>query len=102
MNGIGFIVRDRSGWAPKLPLPRSRFRWVDTKPKPLTRSEIAFIRSAKGVLGSAEQAQCYQVTPQTIRNIWNEKRRTSKLPLRRKPARGQPKKAPTVLYAPQK
>ncbi len=74
MNGIDFIVRDRSGWAPMLPIPRSRFRWVDTKPKPLTRSEIAFIRSSKGVLGSTELAQCYQATPQTIRNIWEGRR----------------------------
>jgi len=87
MNGIDFIVRDRSGWAPNLPIPRSRFRWVDTKPKPLTRSEIAFIRSSKGVLGSAELAQCYQVTPQTIRNIWEGRRHplrsTGKRPNRR-------------------
>ncbi|MCS3504978.1 putative transcriptional regulator [Achromobacter sp. JUb104] len=74
MNGIEFILRDRAGWVPKLPIPRSRFRWVDSKPKPLTRLEVAFIRSVKGALNSTELAHCYQVTPQTIRNIWEGRR----------------------------
>lgn len=74
MNGIDFILRDRAGWTPALPRPRSRFRWVDTKPKPLTRFEIDFIRSAKGTLSSIDLARCYEVTPQTIRNIWEGRR----------------------------
>lgn len=96
MNGIDFIVRDRAGWTPKLPIFRSRFRWVDSKPKPPTRSEIEFIRSAKGTFNSADLAHCYQVTPQTIRNIWNNKHRFGKPPHRRKRTCNQPKKAPTV------
>ncbi len=74
MNGIDFILRDRAGWAPSLPRPRSRFRWVDSKPKPLTRFEIEFIRSAEGVIASADLARCYEVTQQTIRNIWEGRR----------------------------
>jgi hypothetical protein len=74
MNGIDFILRDRAGWTPTLPRPRSRFSWADTKPKPLTRVEISFIRSTKGTLSSADLARCYGVTPQTIRNIWEGRR----------------------------
>lgn len=74
MNGIEFILRDRAGWTPKLPRPRSRFSWADTKSKPLTRVEISFIRSSKGTLSSADLARCYGVTPQTIRNIWEGRR----------------------------
>lgn len=86
MNGIEFILRDRAAWVPKLPIPRSRFRWVDSKPKPLTRFEIEFIRSAKGTLNSADLARCYEVTPQTIRNIW-EGRRHPAIPSGKRPGR---------------
>lgn len=92
MNGIEFILRGRAGWVPKLPIPRSRFRWVDSKPKPLTRSEVAFIRSAKGTLNSTELAHCYQVTPQTIRNIWEGRRHTGRPPGRPTKPHPQPKR----------
>lgn len=68
------MLRDRAGWMPTIPRPRSRFRWASTKPKPLTRAEIDFIRAAKGTLESGDLARCYEVTPQTIRNIWEGRR----------------------------
>ena len=48
MNGIDFIVRDRGGWIPPVPLPRRRLRWTDPKAKAVKPEEIEFIRAARG------------------------------------------------------
>ncbi|MNX48734.1 hypothetical protein D3C86_793210 [compost metagenome] len=37
MNGIEFIVRDRSGWRPRIPLPRRR----------ITAEEVSQVRTLK-------------------------------------------------------
>lgn len=69
MNGIEFILRDRAGWMPPIPLPRRRLRWVGAKAEAIKPEEIEFIRSVRGRLSTYELAECYCVSPQTIRNI---------------------------------
>ncbi len=70
MNGIDFMVRDRAGWMPSVPLPRRRLRWADPRAEAIRPEEIEFIRTARGRLSSYELAECYGVSPQTISNIW--------------------------------
>lgn len=70
MNGIHFMVRDRAGWLPPVPLPRRRLRWIDPKADAIKPEEMEFIRAARGRLSTYELAECYCVSPQTIRNIW--------------------------------
>jgi len=70
MNGIDFMVRDRTGWAPSIPLPRRRVRSPDSKTEAIKPEEIEFIRRARGRLSTYELAECYGVSPQTISNIW--------------------------------
>lgn len=70
MNGIGFILRDRAGWVPSLPLPRRRLRWEDANAEPIGPEEIEFIRTSRGRLSTYDLAVCYGVSPQTISNIW--------------------------------
>lgn len=69
MTGIDFMVRDRSGWLPPVPLPRRRLRWADPKAEAIKPEEIHFIRSARGRLSTYELADCYGVSPQAIGNI---------------------------------
>ncbi|CAB3638874.1 hypothetical protein LMG26685_01824 [Achromobacter mucicolens] len=52
MNGIDFILRDRTGWTPPVPLPRRRLRWADPKQEAMRPEELAFIKDAKGRLPS--------------------------------------------------
>lgn len=70
MNGIEFILRDRAGWMPPIPLPRRRLRWVGARAEAIKPEEIEFIRSVRGRLSTYELAECYCVSPQTISNIW--------------------------------
>ncbi|CUI48617.1 hypothetical protein [Achromobacter xylosoxidans] len=70
MNGIDFMVRDRGGWLPPVPLPRRRLRWTDPKAEAIKPEEIEFIRAARGRLSTYELGDCYGVSPQTISNIW--------------------------------
>lgn len=70
MNGIEFMLRDRAGWTPPVPLPRRRLRRVDPKQDALRPEELAFIQAAKGRLTTKDLGDCYGVSPQTIRNIW--------------------------------
>ncbi|CAB3849955.1 MarR family transcriptional regulator [Achromobacter animicus] len=70
MNGIDFILRDRTGWTPPVPLPRRRLRWVDPKQEAMRPEELAFIKGAKGRLTAKDLGECYGVSPQTISNIW--------------------------------
>lgn len=72
MNGIDFILRDRTGWTPPVPLPRRRLRWVAPKQEALRPEELAFIQGAKGRLTAKDLGECYGVSPQTICNIWNK------------------------------
>ena len=74
MNGIEFILRDRGGWMPPIPLPRRRLRWVGAKAEAIKPEEIEFIRSARGRLSTYELAECYGVSPETISNIWRRRR----------------------------
>ncbi|MNU65410.1 hypothetical protein D3C71_547020 [compost metagenome] len=80
MNGIQFIVQVSNGWMPRIAPPRSRFVWKDPAPKPLSRREVAFIRSAQGSLPSSDLAECYGVSTQAIRNIWRRRTHTGKRP----------------------
>ncbi len=70
MNGIDFILRDRAGWIPPVPLPRRRLRWEDPRAEPVGPEEIEFIRAARGRLSTYDLGECYGVSPQTISNIW--------------------------------
>jgi hypothetical protein len=70
MNGIDFILRDRGGWVPSVPMARRRLRWVEPKAEPVKPEEIEFIRAARGRRSTYELGECYGVSPQTIRNIW--------------------------------
>jgi len=70
MNGIDFILRDRTGWTPPVPLPRRRLRWADPKQEAMRPEELAFIKNAKGRLTAKDLGECYGVSPQTISNIW--------------------------------
>lgn len=70
MNGIEFMLRDRAGWTPPVPLPRRRLRWVDPKREALRPEEVKFIQAAKGRLSTKDLGECYGVSPQTISNIW--------------------------------
>ena len=70
MNGIDFMLRDRAGWVPPVPLPRRRLRWEDPKAEPVGPEEIEFIRAARGRLSTYDLGECYGVSPQTISNIW--------------------------------
>lgn len=74
MNGIDFILRDRAGWIPPVPLPRRRLRWEDPKADAVKPEEIEFIRAARGRLTTKDLGECYGVSPQTISNIWSGKR----------------------------
>lgn len=74
MNGIDFILRDRTGWTPPIPLPRRRLRWADPKQEAMRPEELAFIKGAKGRLTAKVLGECYGVSPQTISNIWNGRR----------------------------
>lgn len=58
MNGIDFMVRDRAGWMPSVPLPRRRLRWADPraeaiKPEKSNLSERREAGSAATTLPSA-------------------------------------------------
>lgn len=75
MNGIDFILRDRTGWTPPIPLPRRRLRWADPKQEAMRPEELAFIKSAKGRLTAKDLGECYGVSPQTISNIWSGRTR---------------------------
>lgn len=70
MNGIDFILRDRAGWIPPVPLPRRRLRWEDPKAEPVQPEEIEFIRAARDRLSIYHLGECYAMSPQTISNIW--------------------------------
>lgn len=72
MNGIDFILRDRAGWMPPVPLPRRRLRWEDPKAEPVQPEEIEFIQAACGRLTTYNLAECYGVSRQTICNIWRK------------------------------
>lgn len=74
MNGIEFMLRDRSGWTPPVPLPRRRSRWMDPKQEAFRPEELAFIRAAKGRLTIKDLGECYGVSPQTISNVQNGRR----------------------------
>lgn len=80
MNGIQFIVRDRSGWTPQIAPPRSRFKWTEPARKPISRREAAFIRSVQGSIPSNELAECFGVGTQAIRDIWKGRTHTGKRP----------------------
>lgn len=84
MNGIDFMVRDRGGWLPSIPLPRRRLRWADPKVEPVKPEEIEFIKQARGRISSYALAECYGVSAQTISNIWAGRRPSSLTP---RPAR---------------
>ncbi len=70
MNGINFILRDRSGWIPSVPLPRRRLRWDEPEVEPVRPEEVEFIQAARGRLSTYDLGECYGVSPQTISNIW--------------------------------
>lgn len=70
MKGIDFMVRDRAGWLPPLPLLRRRLRWNDAKVEAIKSEEIEFISSARGRISTYDLGKCYGVSPQTISNIW--------------------------------
>ncbi len=70
MNGIDFILRDRAGWVPPGPQPRSRLRWEYPRAETVQPEEIEFIRAARGRLTTKDLGECYDVSPQTISNIW--------------------------------
>jgi len=70
MNGIDFILRDRTGWTPPVPLPRRRLRWLNRKEEAIRPEEREFIKNAKGRLTSTDLGECYGVSPQAICNIW--------------------------------
>ncbi|WP_312994191.1 hypothetical protein [Achromobacter animicus] len=71
MNGIDFILRDRTGWTPSVPAPRRRLRWATPKREAMRPEEVAFIKGARGRLTAKELADCYSVSAQTISNIWS-------------------------------
>ncbi|WP_241123280.1 helix-turn-helix domain-containing protein [Achromobacter xylosoxidans] len=99
MNGIQFIVRDQSGWAPQIAPPRSRFTLKDPAPKPLSRREVAFIRASQGALPSNDLAECFGVSTQTIRDIWKRRTHTGKRPGRKpkkKTTRRKPRPTPSI------
>ncbi|MNY54096.1 hypothetical protein D3C86_1899250 [compost metagenome] len=82
MNGIAFMVRDRAGWTPPVPLPRRRVRWADPKVEAIKPEEIEFIRASRGRLTTYDLGECYGVSPQTISNIWrNHTRLPREVPL---------------------
>lgn len=70
MNGIGFIIRDLSGWTPPGPLPRRRLRWLNPKEEAIKPEEQEFIENAKGRLTSTDLSECYGMSLQAICNIW--------------------------------
>lgn len=79
MNGIDFMVCDRGGWIPPVPLPRRRLRWADPKADAIKPEEIGFIWAARGHLTTYGLAECYGVSPQTISNIWAKHCPTTRL-----------------------
>lgn len=69
MNEIDFMMRDRAGWLPPVPLPRC-LRWADAKAESIKPKEIELIRASRCRLTTYDLGECYGVSPQTIRNIW--------------------------------
>lgn len=80
MNGIDFILRDRAGWFPSVPLRRHRLRWEDSKAEPVGPEEIESIRAARGRLSTYDLGKCYGISPQTISNIWGDRMPTAPNP----------------------
>lgn len=96
MNGIQFIVRDQRGWTPQIPAPRSRFDWSNPTTRRLTDSEAQFIREARGTQTRLHLADLFEVSPQTISDIWRGRKHTGRPPGR--PPKAQ--KAPRKRYPP--
>lgn len=92
MNGIQFIVRDQSGWKPQIEAPRSRFDWSNPPQRRLSPSEVKLIRDSHGTLTSIHLANLFEVTPQTIRDIWRGRKHTGRPPGRPRKAQKAPRK----------
>lgn len=77
MNGIEFIVRDRSGWEPNIPPPapflHPEFEAPVPPPKgqPLNDDHIDYILAMRGTLTVYELAEYFHLSRGTISNIWS-------------------------------
>ncbi|WP_063568703.1 hypothetical protein [Achromobacter ruhlandii] len=92
MNGIQFIVRDQSGWTPQIEAPRSRFDWSNPPERRLTDSEANLIREARGNQTSKQLADIFEVSRQTITDIWRGRKHTGRPPGRPRKAQKAPRK----------
>lgn len=92
MNGIQLIVRDQSGWTPQIAAPRSRFDWSNPPERRLTDSEANLIREARGLQTSKQLADIFEVSQQTITDIWRGRKHTGRPPGRPRKAQKAPRK----------
>lgn len=76
MNGIDFILRDRSGWLPTVPPPAPYLHPEFETPapplpgEPLNDEHIDFINAMRGVVSVYVLAEQFHISRGTVSNIW--------------------------------